>query len=47
MEIILKEDVDNLGYKDDVVKVKPGYRKKFPYYHKEKQFLQQLQQRRC
>ena len=25
MEIILKEDVQNLGYKDDVVKVKDGY----------------------
>lgn len=25
MEIILKQDVKNLGYKDDVVSVKPGY----------------------
>lgn len=25
MEIILKEDIKGLGYKDDVVKVKPGY----------------------
>ncbi len=25
MEIILKQDVDNLGYKDDVVKVRDGY----------------------
>jgi large subunit ribosomal protein L9 len=25
MEIILKQDVKNLGYKDDVVKVRPGY----------------------
>ena len=25
MEIILKQDVKNLGYKDDVVKVKDGY----------------------
>jgi large subunit ribosomal protein L9 len=25
MEIILKQDVENLGYQNDVVKVKPGY----------------------
>ena len=25
MEIILKQDVRNLGYKDDIVKVRPGY----------------------
>ena len=25
MEIILKQDVQNLGFKDDVVTVKPGY----------------------
>jgi large subunit ribosomal protein L9 len=29
MEIILKQDVKNLGYKDDVVKVKPGYGRNF------------------
>jgi len=25
MEIILKQDVDNLGYADEIVKVRPGY----------------------
>ncbi|MBR9998394.1 MAG: 50S ribosomal protein L9 [Cyclobacteriaceae bacterium] len=25
MEVILKQDIQNLGYKNDVVKVKPGY----------------------
>jgi large subunit ribosomal protein L9 len=29
MEIILKEDVPNLGYKDDVVNVKGGYGRNF------------------
>ncbi|MBN2772130.1 MAG: 50S ribosomal protein L9 [Spirochaetes bacterium] len=29
MEIILKEDVQNVGYKDEIVKVKPGYARNF------------------
>lgn len=29
MDIILLQDVDNLGYKDEVVKVKPGYARNF------------------
>lgn len=29
MEIILKQDVQNLGFKDDVVTVKPGYGRNF------------------
>lgn len=29
MEVILKQDVKNLGYKDDVVKVRPGYGRNF------------------
>ena len=29
MEIILKEDVINLGYKNDIVKVKNGYGRNF------------------
>lgn len=29
MEIILKQDVANLGFKDDVVNVKPGYARNF------------------
>ncbi len=29
MELILKQDVQNLGYKDDVVSVKPGYGRNF------------------
>lgn len=29
MEVILKEDIKGLGYKNDVVKVKPGYGRNF------------------
>ncbi|MFN8713789.1 MAG: 50S ribosomal protein L9 [Bacteroidota bacterium] len=29
MEVILKQDVKNLGYKDDVVSVKPGFGRNF------------------
>jgi large subunit ribosomal protein L9 len=29
MEVILKQDVKNLGDKDDVVNVKPGYGRNF------------------
>ena len=29
MELILKEDVINLGYKGDIVKVKDGYGRNF------------------
>lgn len=29
MELILKQDVQNLGFKDDVVTVKPGYGRNF------------------
>ena len=29
MEIILKEDIENLGFKDELVTVKPGYARNF------------------
>ena len=32
MEIILKEDVIGLGYKNDIVNVKPGYGRNYLYY---------------
>ena len=29
MDIILKQDLDNLGYADEIVKVRPGYARNF------------------
>ena len=29
MDIILKQDINNLGYKDDIVTVKPGYARNY------------------
>ena len=29
MEVILKKNIDKLGYKDEVVSVKPGYGRNF------------------
>ena len=43
MDLILKQDVQNLGFKDDVVSVKPGYGRNFLIgvfqFHKNKNFL--------
>lgn len=33
MEIILKQDIEKLGYKDDMVTVKPGYARNFLIPH--------------
>ena len=33
MELILREDVQNLGFKDDIVKVKNGYGRNFLIPH--------------
>ena len=33
MEIILKQDINNLGYKDDIVDVKPGYGRNYLIPH--------------
>lgn len=33
MELILKKDVEHLGYKDDIVTVKPGYGRNFLVPH--------------
>ena len=29
MDIILKEDIENLGFRDELVSVKPGYARNF------------------
>ena len=29
MDIILKEDIDNLGFRDELVTVKPGFARNF------------------
>ena len=29
MEVILKQDLDNLGYADEIVKVRPGYARNY------------------
>ena len=29
MEVILKQDMDNLGYADEIVKVRPGYARNY------------------
>jgi len=46
MEIILKEDVANLGYKGDILKVKDGYGRNFLIPTKKQLWLHNLQ-RKC
>ena len=46
MEIILKEDVVNLGYKNDIVTVKSGYGRNY-LIRQEKLSLLLLLQRKC
>ena len=33
MDIILKEDIENLGFRDELVSVKPGYARNFLIPH--------------
>ena len=38
MELILKQDVENLGFKDDIVTVKNGYGRNFLIPHRASHF---------